>query len=143
VNRRRCLRVHNLAFHAASSPQATKIIVAEDDVLVRLELADALRLDRFRVFEAADVSEAISILRSTPDVDVVIADMSMRGPQDGLELARYVRRHHPGISLVLASASRQPVYSVFDAFFAKPYSAREIAAWIRQRLARLDRSKTP
>ena len=105
---------------------------------MRIELAEALRQDRFQVFEAADVSEAISILKSTPDVDVVISDMSMRTARDGNELARYVRRHHPGISLVLASA-HSPSFgtsAVFDAFFAKPYCAREMATWIRRRLGR-------
>ena len=107
---------------------------------MRLELAAALRQDRFEVLEAADVSEAISILKSTPDVNVVISDMSMRTVQDGIELARYVRRHHPGISLVLASGNSQSfgTSAVFDAFFAKPYRAREMATWIRRHLGRME-----
>jgi CheY-like chemotaxis protein len=132
--------VHQVALRAAESRRAAKIVLAEDDVLVRLELAEALRHDRFQVFEAADVSEAISILKSTPDIDVVVSDMSMRTVQDGIELARYVRRHHPGTSLVLASAHSQSfgTSAVFDAFFAKPYCAREMATWIRRHLGGME-----
>jgi DNA-binding NtrC family response regulator len=120
----------------AASRRSAKILVAEDDVLVRLALAEALRQDGFQVLEAAEMSEAIAILKSAPDVDVVISDMAMRDAEDGIALAGYVRRHHPEISLLLASAHGHPRISgaLFDGFFAKPYSAREIVAWIRRRV---------
>jgi CheY-like chemotaxis protein len=134
------LRVHRAVPQAATSGPAAKILIAEDDVLVRLELSEALRQHGFQVVEAADVSEAISILQSTPDIEGVVSDMIMRTAQDGIELARYVRRHHPGILLLLASAYCPPSdgSSVFDAFFTKPYCAREMATWIRRQLGRME-----
>jgi CheY-like chemotaxis protein len=110
-------------------------VIAEDEVLLRLMVADALRGEGFQVFEAADADEAISILVSTPDVDVVITDMQMRSTQDGMGLANYVRAHRPGVSLLLASALIPPVIGPFDAVFAKPYNPQEIVTWIRRRCA--------
>jgi CheY-like chemotaxis protein len=127
--------VNSLAPKAEAPSRAPKIVIAEDEVLLRLMLADVLREQGFQVFEAADAEEAIAILKCTPDVDVVVSDMRMRATLDGLSLASYVRAHCPDVSLVLASAYVQlPLDPTFDAIFMKPFSPEEIAKWIRKRL---------
>jgi CheY-like chemotaxis protein len=115
-------------------PSNCKELVAEDDVLVRLMLADELRKSGFQVFEANHSYEAISILKSVP-VDVVITDLHMRMAMEGLELARYVRAHHPDVPLLLSSAHALPITDCdyFDAFFVKPYDPQRIVTWISQR----------
>jgi CheY-like chemotaxis protein len=115
-------------------PKPVKVLVAEDEVLVRLMVAEVLRGGGFQVFEASNGQEGISILKTMP-VDVVITDLRMVSRADGLELARYVRTHCPGICLVLASAQAPPITEdlTFDAFFIKPYPPDDIANWIRRR----------
>jgi CheY-like chemotaxis protein len=115
-------------------PKPVKVLVAEDEVLVRLMVAEVLRGGGFQVFEASNGQEGISILKTMP-VDVVITDLRMGSRADGLELARYVRTHCPGISLVLAAAQAPPITEdlTFDAFFIKPYPPEDIANWIRRR----------
>ncbi|MFZ1093919.1 MAG: response regulator [Xanthobacteraceae bacterium] len=93
------------------APRRLKVLFAEDEVLLRLMLCDVLRESGFQVFEAADAAEAIAILRTTP-VDVVITDLHMRVVGYGMEFARHVRAHCPGVSLLLASANERPSYSV-------------------------------
>jgi PleD family two-component response regulator len=68
-------------------PNAVKLLYAEDEVLLRLMLADALREAGFQVFEASDGEESISILK-TMSVDVVVTDLRMATLTDGLELGR-------------------------------------------------------
>ena len=111
-----------------------KVLFAEDEVLVRLMMAEALRREGFQVFEASDGEEGISILKAMP-VDVVITDLRMSAVADGLELARYVLAHCPGVALVLASAQAPPLTEdlTFDAFFIKPYPPEDLVAWIRRR----------
>jgi CheY-like chemotaxis protein len=89
--------VNGVAPKADWAPQTVKIVIAEDEVLLRLTVADVLRGEGFQVFEAADVDEAISILASTPDVHVVITDMHMQAARDGMRLANYVRARCPGV----------------------------------------------
>jgi two-component system, response regulator PdtaR len=126
--------VNGLAPKAEASSRTVKIVIAEDEVLLRLMLGDVLRREGFQVFEAADAHEAISVLESMADVDVVVSDMRMRATQDGLSLASYVRARCPGVSLVLASAYvPSPSESIFDAIFVKPFDPKEIATWIRRR----------
>lgn len=116
------------------APTAT-IVVAEDEVLVRLMVADHLRAQGFRVLEAASAQEAISILRSVPDIDVIVSDMHMLGPQDGIELANFARANYPHVSMLLASAYPPPAadQNPFAACFIKPYNLEAIAAWIKRR----------
>jgi CheY-like chemotaxis protein len=119
---------------AEVSSRTLRIVVVEDEVLVRLMLSDALREEDFQVFEAADAEEAISILESMADVDVVVSDMRMRATEDGLSLARYVRARFPGVPVVLASAyPAVRLEPTFDAIFVKPFNPKEIATWIRRR----------
>jgi CheY-like chemotaxis protein len=115
-------------------PKPVKVVVAEDEVLVRLMVAEVLRGEGFQVFEASNGQEGISILKTMP-VDVVITDLRMSAIADGMELARYVRAHCAGVSLVLASAQAPPITEdlTFDASFIKPYPPDDIANWIRRR----------
>jgi two-component system, response regulator PdtaR len=120
-----------------------KVLVAEDEIFVRLMLADALRDQGFQVFEAAGADDAVAILRAM-QVDVVITDLHMRAPAEGMLVARYVREHCPGTSVLLAAATTRPPVdgSVFDAVFIKPYRPEDVASWINRRGTTPDRAES-
>jgi CheY-like chemotaxis protein len=130
----------NTAAEADMPPRRLKVLVAEDEVLLRLMVSDVLRENGFQVLEARDAAEAISILRTTP-VDVVITDLHMRFAGDGIEVASHVRAHCPGVLLLLAAAATPPMteHSPFDAFFIKPYQPEDIVIWIRRHHATTSR----
>jgi CheY-like chemotaxis protein len=118
-------------------PEPVSVLVAEDEVLVRLLLADALREAGFRVLEAANAEQVIAILNTT-QVDVVVTDLQMRSRKDGLVVAQYAHQHHPDTPVLLTSITAPPADgSRFDAFFIKPYKPDEIVAWIKRRRAAL------
>jgi CheY-like chemotaxis protein len=121
----------NTAAEADTPPKGLKVLFAEDEVLLRLMVTDVLRQNGFQVLEAKDAAEAISILRTMP-VDVVVIDLHMQVAGDGMEVARHVRAHCQGVSLLLAAATTPPItdQSLFDAFFVKPYQPEDIVAWI-------------
>ncbi len=78
--------------------------VAEDEPLIRKNLIkkiEALQLPLILAGEASNGLDAISMIdQSCPDL--VITDIKM--PQcDGLQLADYLRRNHPGIKTVILS----------------------------------------
>jgi CheY-like chemotaxis protein len=58
----------------------TAVLVVEDEVLVRLLIADALRQSSFRVIEAANGYEARTILQSSNPVGVLITDVKIPIP---------------------------------------------------------------
>jgi len=53
------------------------VLVVEDDVLVRLTIADYLRDARYAVIEAANAVEALEVFASGVPVDVVFTDVQM------------------------------------------------------------------
>jgi CheY-like chemotaxis protein len=65
--------------------------VVEDEVLVRIKVADELRAQGYAVIEATNASEAISVLQSSMRIDLVLTDIRMPGDLDGLGLARMMR----------------------------------------------------
>ena len=108
------------------------VLVVEDEVLVRLMIAEELRSAGFQVIEAADADEALAVLANITDVSVIFSDIRMPGSMDGLELAKKVRADFPKIRIVLASGNLAAVASVdHDGFFLKPYEADEIINLIK------------
>jgi two-component system, response regulator PdtaR len=97
------------------------ILVVEDEVLVRMAVAEELRQAGFTVIEVANPDQALDVLTHAFDVKLVLSDIQMPGSMDGLALARLVRAAYPAIKIVLTSGrrvAREPTDC--DAFFAKP-----------------------
>ncbi len=102
---------------------------------MRLFLTDFLDEAGFKVFEAVNGDEAMTILQARPDVQVIISDIEMPGSMSGLELARAVNARWPGIGIVVTSGRERPGpddLSEKVAFLAKPYLPDTVIALIRQ-----------
>jgi CheY-like chemotaxis protein len=80
------------------------VLVVDDVVLVRTLIADSLRARGFDVVEAGSGEEAICILEAGLPVQAILTDVYMPAAEvDGLGLARWLRRHRPGVKLLLGS----------------------------------------
>src|SRR5437588_579438 len=79
------------------------VLIVEDDILVRLTIADYIRGAGYAVFEAANAAEAVAVFASGERVDVVFTDVQMPGVMDGLMLARWVQEHHPSVQVLVTS----------------------------------------
>lgn len=98
------------------------VLLVEDEVLIRMATADALRGAGFTVIEAANADEALSILNAAVSVDLVMTDVRMPGSIDGLVLAEKLRASRPELKLVIVSGEFKaiPARDVADLFFSKP-----------------------
>ena len=115
-----------------SRAEARSILVVEDEVIVRMALADELRRAGYAVIEAANADEALQVLCHTDHVRLVISDIRMPGGMDGLDLAREVRSQFPNLKVVLASAERADLDRVdHHGFFRKPYRLAELLGHIK------------
>lgn len=89
-----------------STPIGSKtILIVEDEALVRFDLMDFFEDAGWRVFDAADADEAISILDHHKEIRVVLTDVQMPGSMDGLKLAHYVRGRFPPTVLFVVSGN--------------------------------------
>ena len=112
------------------------ILVVEDEPLVRMFLSDFLDEAGFKVFEAVNADEAVSILQARPDIQAVVTDVEMpTGSMNGFELARVVRERWSGVGLVITSGRERPGPDDLPddvAFLAKPYLPATVITVIRQ-----------
>ena len=87
----------------ARSENVPTILVIDDEVLVRVVIAEYLRECGYRVLEAGIPQDAVTILNSQLKVDIVFTDLELPGHSSGLELARWVRKRHPDMRVILTS----------------------------------------
>lgn len=129
-----------IAFPAAP-PSRPVILLVDDDFWTRFSAAETLRALNYRVIEARDAAEGISVLTAGTRVDAVFSDITMPGELDGLGFAAWLAEHHPQLPLLLTSGLVQP--SVPQAstrhrhFIAKPYNLLEVDRRLRMMLERI------
>src|SRR5205823_2491556 len=78
--------------HSIPKTRGHTVLVVEDETLIRMMIADALRSAGLRVIEARTADDALQHLRSGSAVQFVFTDIEMPGTMDGIELARLLRR---------------------------------------------------
>ena len=116
-----------------SSVSLPTLLVVEDEVLLRLEVAEYLRAQGFRVLEAADADEAMKLLSSSERIELLFSDVNMPGGTDGLALAQWVRQHRPWIQIILTSGDSRPeIKTAWDGvLIEKTYDYAAVALQIR------------
>ena len=111
------------------------VLLVEDEALVRAFAADVLEEAGFEVVEAPSADYAILVLDRRSDVMIVFTDVEMPGQLDGLDLARFVHGHYPGIRIMIASGRARPTAGDFPTgaiFFPKPYASETLISACRQ-----------
>lgn len=83
--------------------QRPVILLVEDEMFIRMNVADTLERAGFNVIEAADAQTAQDILRCRDDIQILFTDIQMPGPMDGLDLAYLVRERWPHIFVIVSS----------------------------------------
>ena len=120
---------------------AARVLLVEDETLIRLMAAELLRDEGFEVVEAWDGDAARGLLDSLDGFDVLFTDVQMPGTFDGIDVALHARRRHPAIPILVVSGyaahlvKRLSVLDPAAVFMSKPYDLLEIPA-VLQRLTR-------
>ncbi|MGO4410956.1 PAS domain-containing protein [Brevundimonas sp. 2YAF1] len=121
-----------------TSPPRTgeRILVVEDDPLVRDHVVRQLRAVGYCIVLAADGPEALACLQEEPGFDLMFTDVVMPGGMDGQELARQARAIAPDLRVLFTSgfigpldaASRIPA----GQWLCKPYRRQELITRVRE-----------
>jgi DNA-binding NtrC family response regulator len=101
-----------------------KVLLVEDEPMIRAIGTDALEEAGYEVIEAANADEAMRILEHVGEVHVLFTDIRMPGSMDGLALAQLVHDRWPAIKILITSGDTFPRSAqIPDAghFIAKPY----------------------
>lgn len=79
-----------------------KILVADDEMAIRLLYSEELKEEGYEVYTAANGREALEIIEKVP-LDLVILDIKMP-EMDGIEALRQIKEKKPGLPVVLSTA---------------------------------------
>jgi len=114
------------------------ILVVEDEILIRLTTADYLREHGYRVLEASNAGEALSVFASGEPIELVFSDVNMPGKMNGADLARWIRQHFPDVKVLLTSgdptAANDPTTAAGAPVVKKPYVSEALLAEIKRLL---------
>ena len=89
---------------AASTP--IRVVLAEDDILLREGLASLLQRSAFDVVgQAGDAGELLRLVHGhQPDLAIVDIRMPPTHTTEGLDAARRIHEEHPGVAILVLSA---------------------------------------
>jgi two-component system, response regulator PdtaR len=114
------------------------VLLAEDDPLVRFFASDLLEDEGFEVIETGSADEALTWLEVRDDVRVILTDIHMPGPLNGLDLAHLVHRRWPGVLVLVVSGVARPSAAELPEggrFVTKPYEGSTILHHLREMIA--------
>lgn len=100
-----------------------RALLVEDQIMIRLDLAETLRKAGWDVVEAGSAEHAISVLKRDPDFHILLTDVHMTGSLTGLDLARFSKSKCPNIKVAVMSGLHRPNSedeAIFDLFIPKP-----------------------
>src|SRR6266853_1345208 len=109
------------------SEAAPIVLMAEDESVIRQMARRILEGGGYRVLEAVDGVEAVKILTSGTEVDLLMADLEMPNLA-GEEMVRQCRITHPDLKVLYVSGvvdrllDERPVLWEGEAFLNKPFT---------------------
>ncbi|KFF42339.1 response regulator [Pseudomonas sp. BRG-100] len=117
------------------SAEASTILVVEDDAIVRMLIVDVLDELEFKVLEAADAEEALSMVQDTSQViDLMMTDVGLPD-MNGRELATKVRELRPTLPILFASGYAENIDATSGMqVIAKPFSIDQLRDKVKSML---------
>jgi CheY-like chemotaxis protein len=116
---------------------APRVLIVEDEALIAILIERQLKdLGCASVLKTASAEDAL-VKAGRGGIDLVLMDIHLSGPMDGIEAARIIGswQEHPRIAIMTAfgdQASRDQSMSLMPlAFMEKPLSPEDIAALLR------------
>jgi|SRR5579883_1494420 len=118
--------------------QAHRILVVDDDSLVAESTVSMLEHLGHRATVTSSGTAALEMLRTEPQIDLVITDQVMPG-MTGLELARRMRQIRPELPIILATGYSELIQRRAEPGFVtldKPYHLEKLATMIARVMTR-------
>jgi len=118
-----------------------RVLLVEDDEIMRLSLEDRLRLENIPVHAVGDLSSARKAL-DKGEIDLVISDIRLPDGT-GIELFNNISNHFPGIPVILMTAFGDiaDAVSLVQAgaldYLTKPFDIKDFISKVERHLSRI------
>jgi YesN/AraC family two-component response regulator len=117
----------------------TRVLLVDDDDVLRMSLSAVLELNDFQVTTARNVPDALKLI-SSATFDVLLSDLHMPGAGDGLTVVSAMRHANPAAVTILLSAfpemdaAAQAILLQADEILVKPMHVAALVDAIKQRI---------
>ena len=115
------------------------ILVVEDEMLLRMRAVDMVEDAGFTPIEAVNADDALAILESRSDIQLLFTDIQMPGSMDGLKLAYAVHERWPSIKIILVSGQLKLTDDDMPAdsrFFGKPLDGKQMIGEMQEMMGK-------
>lgn len=116
-----------------------RVLVVEDEPIIRLGLAIAIEDAGYEVLEAASADEALVRLQLDSSYGVMVTDVDMPGSINGIQLAHQVRGRWPQVQILVISGKVGVMPGELPpgvSFMSKPYQEPRLLGMIEVLAAR-------
>jgi CheY-like chemotaxis protein len=113
----------------------TSVLIVEDDAIQRWFAMSVVEDAGFEAIEAGNADEAVRILESRKDIQIVFTDINMPGSMDGIRLAACIRDRWPPVEIILTSGElgeKDVKLPAGGLFFPKPYDPHAVSEAMRR-----------
>lgn len=116
------------------SVASPRVLIVEDEFLIRMTLAEALVDEGFDVVEAENGDDALPILRSDPEIKLLLTDIQLPGVLNGRTLAAQAREQIPSLPIIFMTGQPDVTDRANDrdVFISKPYTLFDICEAARR-----------
>ena len=113
-----------------------RVLVVEDQELVRIILAEVLTEEGFHAVEASTGDEAAALIDGPAEFHAVVTDIHMPGKRDGIGVGQHARRRHPTIPVIYTTGRPDALngagpFGHRDVLVRKPYVPSQVVAILR------------
>jgi two-component sensor histidine kinase/ActR/RegA family two-component response regulator len=115
------------------------VLIVEDEMMLRMRAVDIVEDAGFTPIEAVNADDALAILESRSDIELLFTDIQMPGSIDGLKLAHDVHERWPLIKIMIVSGQ----LTLTDAdkpldsrFFGKPLDVKHMVAQMQDMMGK-------
>jgi two-component system cell cycle sensor histidine kinase/response regulator CckA len=126
---------------AADLTGTGRVLLVEDEEVVRNFAVRALKRQGYKVLEAASGVEALEVMeKNKGKIDIVVSDVVMP-EMDGPTLLKELRKKNPDIKIIFVSGYPNDAFKAAlgdenFAFLPKPFSLPQLAAKVKEELSR-------
>lgn len=119
-----------------TSSRSFRVLLVEDELMIRSIVAEALHDEGLEVIEAEDGAQAVGLINGPDGFDLLLTDVQMPGPINGIQVATHARRRHPDIPVIVVSAQPRNAchlggLGMRAIFIRKPYRLSALVAALR------------
>jgi len=133
---------------ASATPSRGRVLIVEDEYFVALDAEDALSAAGFVVVGITARAEEAIAMAGAEKPDIVLMDIRLVGPRDGIDAATEIRSRF-GIRSLFATAhsdaatrNRGDTLASPLGWLTKPYTRSEVAAAVAEAIAKTRRDTT-